>query len=238
MRIVINHLTRMKPPYICVAGLLEDGSAHVRPVAGHLPRTLVASNGGPFDIGAVVDLGQVRHTPTRPEIEDHGFNPQSAGRVDYLPTADLWRLLTRLSRGTLEDIFGPDLKLQNTWRGAGAAISPGQGVASLGVLRPGGPISLQIEASYADKGKELRVIVRDKLGNLNLSVTDLRFYQDENYAINEGLVTAVQAKLEREEDVLLSVGLTRKFARRGDIPRHWLQVNNIFPNRDPAWRPY
>src|SRR3989442_15885593 len=101
MRIVINHLTRMKPPYICVAGLLENGSAHVRPVAGHLPRALAASNGGPFDIGAIVDLGQVQHTPTRPETEDHRFNPQSASRVEYLTSADLWRLLTRVSKCTL-----------------------------------------------------------------------------------------------------------------------------------------
>jgi len=172
--------------------------------------------------------------PARPETEDHRFDPRSASRIAYLAFADLWSLLTRVSKGTLQDIFGLDLKVQSTWRGTGATVSPGQGTASLGVLRPGKPFVLQVEASYNGKGKELRTLVTDKCGNLNLSMTDLRFYQDENYAVNEDLVKAVQAELRREQEVLLSVGLTRAFARRGDTGRHWLQVNNIFLHDNPA----
>jgi hypothetical protein len=32
MRIVVNHLTRMQPGYICVAGMERQGGRHVRPV--------------------------------------------------------------------------------------------------------------------------------------------------------------------------------------------------------------
>ena len=32
MRILINHLTRMKGPHVCVAGIRENGS-HIRPTA-------------------------------------------------------------------------------------------------------------------------------------------------------------------------------------------------------------
>ena len=32
MKIVVNHLTRMQPGYICVAGLDFQTNAHVRPV--------------------------------------------------------------------------------------------------------------------------------------------------------------------------------------------------------------
>jgi hypothetical protein len=154
--------------------------------------------------------------------------------VGYLAVPDLWHLLTGAAKGTLEEIFGPDLQLQNTWRGGGATVSPGQGSGSLGVLRPGGQVALQVEATYNGTGQELRVLVTDEIGDLNLSLTDLRFYEGEKYLINEHLVRAVQAKLEREPDVLLSVGLTRPFARRRDTPRHWLQVNNIFLDGDPV----
>lgn len=54
MKIAVNHLTRMQPGYICVAGIdLETGS-HVRPVlpSGRLSAALLRRNGGPFDIAA------------------------------------------------------------------------------------------------------------------------------------------------------------------------------------------
>jgi hypothetical protein len=48
MRVVVNHLTRMSSPYVCVTGVDKSG-AHIRPVlaAGQLDRTLLLSEGEP-----------------------------------------------------------------------------------------------------------------------------------------------------------------------------------------------
>ena len=49
--------------------------------------------------------------------------------------------------------------------------------------------------------------------------------------------SVVAARLARGVPCLLSVGLTRPFSsREGDAPVHWLQVNNIHLEDDPAWR--
>lgn len=66
MRIVITHLTRMEAPRICVAGIDTDAGGHVRPTTGRshpLTRELLAEQGGPYALGALVDLGEV--TPYR-----------------------------------------------------------------------------------------------------------------------------------------------------------------------------
>lgn len=47
----------------------------------------------------------------------------------------------------------------------------------------------------------------------------------------------VAGRLARGVPALLSVGLTRPFSARPDEPPlHWLQVNNIHLEDDPAWR--
>ena len=60
MRIVVNHLTRMQPSYICVAGIDVQDNEHIRPVLGRERLTvgLLARNGGAFDMGRLVDLGR------------------------------------------------------------------------------------------------------------------------------------------------------------------------------------
>ncbi|MGH3145870.1 MAG: hypothetical protein ACRDTR_08730, partial [Rubrobacter sp.] len=71
MRILVNHLTRMQPGYVCVAGLQLDTPNHVRPVLrrGRLTTGLLGLNGGPFDIGAVVVLGPATYAGHAPELE-------------------------------------------------------------------------------------------------------------------------------------------------------------------------
>jgi hypothetical protein len=60
MQIIVNHLTRMQPGFICVAGVDVSSGRHVRPVLGRrLTTDLLASKGGPFDMAELVDLGAV-----------------------------------------------------------------------------------------------------------------------------------------------------------------------------------
>jgi hypothetical protein len=83
MRIVVNHLTRMQPGYICVAGLDEVTGQHVRPClnGARLRTSLLQERGGPSDIAAVVDLGFARHIGQPPETEDYLFEARRARRV-------------------------------------------------------------------------------------------------------------------------------------------------------------
>jgi hypothetical protein len=72
---------------------------------------------------------------------------------------------------------------------------------------------------------------------LDLSVTDLRLYVDDGGRPDTARVADVARRLDRGVRVLLGVGLTRPFASRpNDAPVHWLQVNNIHLEDDPAWR--
>jgi hypothetical protein len=97
VRIVVNHLTRMRGPRICVAGIDTVSYRYVRPVAspGHpLTRALLRENGGPFGAAALVDIGRVTAVPNAPEMEDHAFDATRAERVSdvddesYLCLAD------------------------------------------------------------------------------------------------------------------------------------------------------
>ena len=52
MHLVITHLTRMQPGFICVAGIEPDTGKQIRPVLGRcLTRDLLHVNGGAFEIG-------------------------------------------------------------------------------------------------------------------------------------------------------------------------------------------
>lgn len=76
MQVVINHVTRMSSPRICVAGVDRATSEHVRPTTGRsdpITRDLLRENGGPFGMGALVDLGSVTAEPSPPETEDRRF---------------------------------------------------------------------------------------------------------------------------------------------------------------------
>ena len=70
----------MQPGYFCVAGIDVNTPRHIRPVLRHgrLTTDLLRTNGGPFDLGAVVDLGPTTNAGRAPELEDHRFDPVRA----------------------------------------------------------------------------------------------------------------------------------------------------------------
>lgn len=86
MRTIVNHLTRMQPGYICVAGVDVSNGQNVRPVLrGRLATDLLVSKGGPFDMAALVELGTVKYCGHAPEIEDYYFDPRTAHYVRLVP---------------------------------------------------------------------------------------------------------------------------------------------------------
>lgn len=229
MRIVVNHLTRMRQRFICVAGIDPDSCQHVRPVApfSGLTSALLARRGGAFDIASIVDLGATTHDGCPPEVEDHRFNPRRARCVGQETAPEFWTRIELSSHDTLNDIFGDDLKPQ----GRNCALDPGKGRASLGCLR----LSQLAELSVSAWGR-VRIDFTDGRHTVSSPVTDVRLYATDLETPQPDIVRRVARHLESGEGVILSVGLGRAWQRDGDTtPRHWLQVNNIHLESDPVW---
>ena len=232
MVITVTHLTRMRPPYICAAGL--HNQVAVRPVVtGQLHKKWLRSKGGLFEIGAVVDLGPVKHVGTAPEHEDYRFNPAVA---KYAGTADaitFWRLLEQIAQPSLDSIFGDDLIKRGRWS---YAVNPGCGVSSLGCLKAYGTPKISIRGLDPRPVRAgLRLAITDPiLGKLDLGITDVRFFEDDFITVNEEIVESAQERIDSGIRLLLSVGLTRATVPP-DNPVHWLQVNNIHLEDDPTW---
>ena len=134
MRIVVDHLTRMQPGYLCVAGIDLDTGRHVRPVlrGARLDTGFLLRKGGPFDIGAVVELAGVTRVGAPPETEDCLFNVRRSAYRENMEPDGFWRVLKSMSRDKLKDIFGDALKQH----GQNCAVGVGTGRVSLGCLVP------------------------------------------------------------------------------------------------------
>jgi hypothetical protein len=230
LKIVINHLTRMQPGYICVAGIDMETHQHVRPVlAGRrLGRNLLLLCGGLFDIGSVVDLGAVRHIGTPPEVEDCVFDPATTRHQRMMSRSEFWTILRRCAQKKLTRIFGDDL----TPRGPGCTVDVGNGTASLGCLVPSAPPTI-----YIDGFDKVRASVADGACTVDLSVTDLRLFEGDQKTPRTNTVRRTRERIGAGVGVILSVGLARAWQQPGDTKRrHWLQVNNIHLEDDPVWR--
>jgi hypothetical protein len=226
MEILVNHLTRMRGGHVCVAGLAADGH-HVRPVLeiGRLRRESIREHGGPFGLGAVVELGRPRPRPAPPEVEDCVFDLGSTRVKAMTDPTSFWHRLEESSSASLTEIFGGTL----TRDGRTASMPVGTGTASLGIYRPQDPI--RIDRSF---GKLRVVFSAGELGALSLPLTDLRLYNLESEEIDERRLELLEDRARRNA-VLLSMGLSRPWAREGQQPRHWLQVNNVHLDDNPLW---
>jgi hypothetical protein len=230
LQILVNHLTRMQPGYFCVAGLEANTPRHIRPVLRHgrLTIDLLSTGGGPFDIGARVDLGPTTHAPHAPELEDHRFDPSSTHRLSDDDPDAYWSTLDGVAQESLEEIFGSALEL---WDESGT-VDVGEGQASLGCLRPEKQPWL-----YVDHRGTVRMVLDYLIPSVDLSVNDMRLYERDGRTPRRNLVDSVQRRLKAGVEIILSVGLTRPWQKWGDTEeRHWLQVNNIHLEDNPLWQ--
>ncbi len=80
------------------------------------------------------------------------------------------------------------------------------------------------------------MIVEDgELRSLDLSVSDVRLYNDDLSTVNLPTFHDVQERIKNGVPLLLSVGLTRAWSSGTAPRRHWLQVNGIHLEDDPLW---
>ncbi|MBI3973721.1 MAG: hypothetical protein HY332_20795 [Chloroflexi bacterium] len=233
MRIVVNHLTRMQPGLICVAGVDLATRVHIRPVLPHgcILSTLLRRHGGPFAIGAIVDLGDVLDVGQPPEIEDREFFEPNLAYAAQATAASFWRWLERAAQPSLTAIFGDVLQRH----GQTLACQQGSGSASLGVLAPPAPPRLMIDA----RGRPRLSICHDTTeapAEVWLPVTDVRLVEDDFQTPRTVAINALARRIQHGEEALLSVGLTRPWRKDGDaVARHWVQVNNIHLKSQPTW---
>jgi hypothetical protein len=230
VRIVVNHLTRMSAPRICVAGVDPSTFAHIRPTTPPtdlITRRLLRDEGGPFGIGAVVDLGAVKPQPVPPESEDHRFHTRFARRVADLDGASFLALLDEASCSSLEDGFGPDLE-RIGWK---YAVEAGMGIRSLAVIRARRRPVLEIDARYG----RLQLRFGDSDPPTYLAVTDVRFYEPDHRTVRRDTVDDVVRRIRSGVDVYLMLGLARAYkAPADDRERHWLQLNGLCLADRPA----
>jgi putative nucleic acid modification protein with dual OB domain len=223
MQIIVNHLTRMKTQSrICVAGIERDTLAHIRPVTPPddlITRTLLRDNGGPFGIGALVDLGPVTPQPNPPETEDHRFHTARARLIRQLTADGYWAMLDKIQVGSLQNAFGSNLEE----RGRGYAVEAGRGDRSLAVLPIRGRPRLAV-----DRYGKVRLSLRYPDPEASFSVADVRLCEADHVTIREDVVSAVDARLRRGVDAYMMLGLARAFQADGDDrERHYVQVNGL-----------
>jgi len=191
MRIVVNHLTRMETPRICIAGLDPASGRHIRPTTGRsrpLTRDLLTDQGGLFAVGALIDLGEVTPNPSKPETEDHLFWPDRARLVGRLSPDRYVELMREHATDDLQTIFGAEL-LRHDWN---YAVDKGHGAASLGILRVRRRPDLEV-----DRYGKLRLRLNDGEKPSFLSVTDVRFVEADHKTIRKQVVADVRARMRR-----------------------------------------
>jgi hypothetical protein len=213
MRIIVNHLTRMKSGYVCIAGVDSESMRHVRPVprGTRLDKSSLVPAGGPFNIAYEVDIGAAACIGTCPELEDHAFNLDSAQNLRLCAPSEFWDFLRGLAKPTLTEIFGEHLKRRGPWS---CGVDKGLGTASLGCLDPANRPELYLRPREG-KPPQIRIRVNDGIFDLDLGVTDARLYKSDLVTPDKSRVNRAAEKLEQGVGVILSVGLTRAFPTEG-----------------------
>jgi hypothetical protein len=237
MEILINHLTRMRPDFICTAGIDLATGRHVRPIVQglQLGTDALRRNGGPFDIGAVVDLGLCWHIGRPPEVEDHLIMLRQAKVSRVATPAEFWKWLATLGKLELRQIFGPDL---TSYGPRSCGVGLGKGQSSLGCLRPWRCANLH-PRPRPGKTPQVRIDVHDGVFHLDLAVTDIRLYGPDHVTPDDTAIRRVGQRLRSNEEVILCVGLTRPLHPTPGSrlpPLHWLQVTNLHFRDDPIWQ--
>jgi hypothetical protein len=212
----------MGAPRICVAGIEPTTARHVRPVTGKanpLTRPLLGEEGGPFEIGARVELGELTPRPSPPEIEDQLFWPERARRVAALSDEEYLELVDSVCEDDLESIFGEEL-VRDGWT---LTVPAGRGIASLGCVRVA-PGDAELSIGREDK-ITLRLRAPEK--PYFLKVTDVRCCQADHRTPRRDVIDDAQRRIRRGVPLRVMVGLTRPWSPDGENERHWLQVNGL-----------
>lgn len=221
-QIAVNHLTRMREgERICVAGIELQSKTHLRPVTDidrPLTRSLLAERGGPFELGAVVDLGEVEARPDPPHVEDHLFQPDDVKPVAQLDGDEYLQLIEEVCCDDIEEAFGPALHRPGKWR---YAVGVGQGSCSLACVRLSRVPDIEV-----DRYGKPTVRFNDPEKPAYVRVTDIRLFESDHQTLRPRVIEDLRRRFRRGVGVWLAFGLSRPFQVDGETG-NWLQVNGI-----------
>ncbi len=222
MRLVVDHLTRMKGRRVCV-GLLDTGSGtRYRPLLRH-PDEWTRSD-TELSVGALFEAresGSARRGAP-PMVEDLLIQRGDLRFIEVMDDSGLWAVIRRHAAPSLAEAFGPALQASGTTRW----VAPGTGTASLAAVAVDG-------ASIVVRQEKLRLEVEDAHGAADLPITDLRLWREPPPGDGVGQAPpqvdgrrartiARLVAMAAPGSVVLTMGMSREF--RG---KHWLQVNNV-----------
>jgi len=222
----------MRAPNICIAGIEPVSGRHIRPVLemDQLSSNFLESRGGCVNMANALETGPLRLVQQRPEAEDHLFDSSNLRKIGPLEPDEFWKLLLKHKKDSLDAIFGDAL----FERGSSRVVRPNTGNASLGLIMP--KKTPEIMINVFNGRKRIRVRFFDNDTRSFLSLTDLRFYENDTDNPSDAAVENVSQRLTAGVKVILSLGLTRAWRKPDEIEEfHWLQVNNVHLEDDPAW---
>lgn len=183
----------MRDLHICVAGIEKESRQHLRPVIApgedRMDRELLVEQGGPFELGAVVELGPVQPHPDPPAIEDHRFRPERARRIGRLAPDRYMELIDGVSHRNLRNAFGRELKRRGERK---YATDLGCGERTLACLRLRRPLALEV-----DHFGRLHLRFEQAGRTVYAPITDLRFYEEDQSTLRHDLIDNVSGRLRR-----------------------------------------
>ncbi len=229
MQLLINHLTRMQPGWICTAGIDLESGRPIRPMAhGPLSRNLLHTEGGPLGLGHVVDLGATEFCGQVPEIEDRRFEVANLTAIRHADYQELFQACRAQAKHLLREIFGQDLQWINhsDQRPGTAAVEQYAGMRSLGCYFAKGA---RLCVNDSPRGQRLRILFQEEERKFSVPVTDFRLFLSDHKTPDVRAVSQMNQWLAAEPVSLVAVGLSRPYSYNDDPPQHWLQVNNVFP---------
>jgi hypothetical protein len=221
-RLVVAVVTDMQEPRVCVACLTSDGHwVRPGPPFGTLTEDRIASGKSFLSPGDVIRL---RFTPKRPaeppHTEDCVCDMPSHERMGALEPAEFRDALGTSLVASVADGFGGHL--------VGRAVPPGASCSSLVTVRASSAI---VRVDYQGTPK-FRLHLNDgREWRREIPVRDLRLmrYLGHRNARGAEVETHVlNARLKTAKETIVCLGLTRPWARPGEEPRCWLQVNGVF----------
>ncbi len=228
MEILVCHLTRMSAARICVAGINLATKQQIRPVLpmGNFTTQDLVENGGQFEIGAIVDIGEVHKSGYPPEVEDHDIRRKNIRRVERVKQEEFVKILLDNCDSSIRRIFGEMMSYDYGY----ATLKPGEGQASLGCMKILGNSEVHIN----DKGK-IRMRFTDDETRLNIPITDLRCFGSDGQTVNQAAIERLQ-QITAHNEIIVSLGVTRLYSPRPEVAKaHWLQANGVFPVTEPFW---
>lgn len=224
--VVLTHLTRMSPGYLCAAGIATDTGEHIRLVGDsrNIPRHYLLGGSNPVKPGDTVSFRGRPAESSGPHVEDFQIDLDSISKTGSKSTAELKELLTGVAVIDFESVFGPDFE-KVTERTGG--LPPTRGATSLGYVKIEGDVEIRV---WRDGSERWKIRLEFQLGGSVWSppLNDYRVWLSDHQTPNERRINAARNALARANTVVASIGVTRAYAVPDLGKWHWLQINNLY----------